>query len=90
MVRLARMACRPTVDRLLLQQHLQPAPRLGVACSAGLQIGKPYTAPADRPVSFEEMGLIPTLMDALRAAGFSKPTEIQVRPSVRQQLCQHM
>ncbi|WIA29127.1 hypothetical protein OEZ86_011638 [Tetradesmus obliquus] len=71
------MACRPTVDRLLLQQHLQPAPRLGVACSAGLQIGKPYTAPADRPVSFEEMGLIPTLMDALRAAGFSKPTEIQ-------------
>ncbi|KAF6266680.1 P-loop containing nucleoside triphosphate hydrolase protein [Scenedesmus sp. NREL 46B-D3] len=80
MVRLARMACRPSLDRLLQQQqqqqHLQPA-RLGVACAAGLQIGKPYTAPASKPVSFDEMGLIPTLMDALRAAEFSKPTEIQ-------------
>jgi hypothetical protein len=78
LVRLARMACRPSLDRQLQQQHL-PA-RLCVACAAGLQIGKPYTAPANKPTSFEDMGLIPTLMDALRAAGFSKPTEIQVGP----------
>jgi hypothetical protein len=76
------MAFRPTLDRVL-QQHLQPVPRLGVACAAGLQIGKPYTAPANKPVSFEDMSLIPTLMEALRAAGFSKPTEIQVRQPIR-------
>ncbi|KAF8072921.1 DEAD-box ATP-dependent RNA helicase 39 [Scenedesmus sp. PABB004] len=54
-----------------------PRPARDAACGAGLAIGRPYSAGPERPAGFEDMGLLPSLMNAVRAAGFAKPTEIQ-------------
>lgn len=61
------------------QQQQSTLQRLHVACAAGLQVGKPYSASAKQKASsFEELSLIATLLEAMKSAGLSKPTEIQV------------
>eukprot|EP00775_Hariotina_reticulata_P013702 gene13702-13824_t len=61
-----------------LQSVRQPL-RLDVVCMAGLEIGKLYSTPAQGKAasSFEELPLMPKLVEALQAAALTKPTEIQ-------------
>jgi len=56
------------------------AVRHDVVCMAGLEIGKLFstTAQAKAASSFEELPLMPQLVEALHAAALMKPTEIQV------------
>lgn len=75
----------------LLPQQKRPSVVCLVAGGTTLQqIGKPYSSKAagsdhKAPVtSFDDMGLNPQLLEALKAASITTPTEIQVSRASRQ------